>query len=163
MPTLTLLRHGESVGNASAIPNFMYDSPLSDVGKEQVKNISGHFDIVLCSPMLRAKQTLSCSKITYGTVETIMDAREKMRDKGDFLEGEDFTRQETIEEFISRMKKLKFFLKQYCKTNINVLLICHYWVMASLLTTEMDLPPEEFFECLKKYNIPNATLKEITI
>ncbi len=40
-------RHGESDGN-------YIDSPLTDKGREQAKQLVGHFDCVVCSPLRRA-------------------------------------------------------------------------------------------------------------
>jgi phosphohistidine phosphatase len=59
-----ILRHGIAVERGS--PDFENDSerPLTPKGKKQLRKISAamekmglHFDLILCSPLLRAKQT----------------------------------------------------------------------------------------------------------
>ncbi len=56
-----LLRHAESefnIGNED-----IFDAPLTDNGKKQAENLSGHYDKVICSPLTRTKQTLHLSKV----------------------------------------------------------------------------------------------------
>jgi broad specificity phosphatase PhoE len=61
---ITLLRHGESVGNAGNILQGQSDFPLSDKGKQQAHSLASHwkkmgltFDLVISSTLARAKQT----------------------------------------------------------------------------------------------------------
>ncbi len=69
MPQVTLLRHAESMANVANTmgkePINMYDAPLSDEGKQQASRVTGHYDVVLCSPMRRTRETLQNSSITY--------------------------------------------------------------------------------------------------
>ena len=55
-----IMRNGESVVNSTE-----KDTSLTDKGILQSKNKIGHFDVVICSPLLKAKQTLENSGITY--------------------------------------------------------------------------------------------------
>ena len=79
MPEIHLLRHGQSEFNAGNLDVF--DAALTDLGKRQASQVEGHFDLVLCPPLARAKQTLQNSQITYNEMKIIEDARERRKDK----------------------------------------------------------------------------------
>ena len=103
MSRIFLLRHGESEFNAG---NFdVHDARLTDLGKRQASKVTGHFDIVLCSPLTRAKQTLQFSAVTYDQFQEIPDARERKKDKSDFFPFEE-TKPESIKELIGRVRRL---------------------------------------------------------
>ena len=64
MFTITLLRQGESAGNANGQIQGQSDMPLTEKGYEQIHSIaqswqaSGkHFDLIISSPLLRARAT----------------------------------------------------------------------------------------------------------
>ncbi len=61
---LTLLRHGESVGNAESRWQGQADYPLTDRGREQARVLAEYwlkihvtFDLILASPLARARDT----------------------------------------------------------------------------------------------------------
>lgn len=61
---ITLLRHGESIGNAEGYYQGQYDFPLTDLGREQVRRLvarflkeGAQFDQIIASPLIRAKET----------------------------------------------------------------------------------------------------------
>ncbi|MCS6994648.1 MAG: histidine phosphatase family protein [Anaerolineales bacterium] len=61
---ITLLRHGESVGNAENRLQGHADFPLSETGREQARKLAArwkvegvNFDCVITSPLLRARET----------------------------------------------------------------------------------------------------------
>jgi broad specificity phosphatase PhoE len=61
---ITVLRHGESVGNAESRWQGQADYPLTDTGRAQArklaerwKNDKTKFDLVISSPLARAKET----------------------------------------------------------------------------------------------------------
>ena len=58
---LYFTRHAESQGN---VGSNTIDSPLTPAGIEQAKLLSGHFDLVVVSPLRRAQETLHYSRIT---------------------------------------------------------------------------------------------------
>lgn len=60
----TLLRHGQSVGNAESLHQGQFDFPLTEVGVQQSEALAHKwasdgviFDRILSSPLLRARQT----------------------------------------------------------------------------------------------------------
>ena len=61
---ITLLRHGESVGNAESRWQGQADFPLNDTGRAQARALAERwkaegtkFDFVIASPLVRAKET----------------------------------------------------------------------------------------------------------
>ena len=57
---LLIIRHGRTVANASGLLQGRVDNPLDDRGKQQAKQISaalGPIDVVVSSPLQRARQT----------------------------------------------------------------------------------------------------------
>lgn len=87
---ITLLRHGESVGNAESRWQGQADYPLTDVGRAQARALAqrwkseeAKFDLIITSPLLRAKETAEIvAKAVNIEVET--DALWLERDNGDF-------------------------------------------------------------------------------
>ncbi|MBI5963401.1 MAG: histidine phosphatase family protein [Chloroflexi bacterium] len=61
---ITVLRHGESVGNAESRWQGQADYPLTDTGRAQARALAGRwnnekvkFDLVIASPLVRTKET----------------------------------------------------------------------------------------------------------
>lgn len=61
---ITLLRHGESIGNAAGYYQGQSDFPLNETGKAQTRALAkrwlaegASFDLVITSPLARARQT----------------------------------------------------------------------------------------------------------
>lgn len=60
----TLLRHGESTGNADGVFQGQEDFPLTESGRKQVRSVASrwqfeevHFDRIITSPLVRARET----------------------------------------------------------------------------------------------------------
>ncbi len=71
---LTLLRHGESVGNAENRLQGQSDYPLSEKGRAQARALAERwqaegqkFDIAIASPLLRASETAEIISTMLGT------------------------------------------------------------------------------------------------
>lgn len=117
---ITLMRHGESEWNAN-INKIENDSILTQNGINLAKNISGIYDIVICSSQRRTLQTLEASNIKY----TILY-------KTDLCD-ENYTNNAPIDEFNNYIKILNpiknkilvishaNFIKQYCKLDKKIL------------------------------------------
>lgn len=62
--SLVLLRHGRSRADDEGVHEGRYDSPLTDVGRDQAARLAGHwrerevrFDRIVCSSLVRARET----------------------------------------------------------------------------------------------------------
>lgn len=93
---LYLVRHGRTLANAERRLQGRVDNPIDEVGREQVTALSGalgQVDRVVCSPLLRARQTAAAfgpepeiddrwQEIDYGVMDGVRLAdvpREVMR------------------------------------------------------------------------------------
>lgn len=87
---ITLLRHGESVGNAESRWQGQADYPLTDTGRAQAralaerwKNENVKFDLIISSPLARARETAEIiAQAVNGTVS--FDPLWLERDNGEF-------------------------------------------------------------------------------
>jgi len=88
---LTLLRHGESIGNAESRWQGQSDFPLTDTGRAQARALAerwqkenAKFDFLISSPLLRTKETteIIASVLNLNNVE--FDPLWLERDNGDF-------------------------------------------------------------------------------
>lgn len=125
---ITLIRHGQSVFNASyenspKIDDVMYtDCGLTELGKEQAKKLEMKFDLLILTPLKRTILTyvnsnIECEKILMKEV-----FREYRVDHSDFLEGEEFI-PETEDQIKIRVMEAINYLKQVKYENVGV--ICH--------------------------------------
>jgi broad specificity phosphatase PhoE len=117
------LRHAESIFNKYLVSEK--DCELTENGKQQAQDISGHYDIVICSTMKRACQTLDYSNLRYGHLFFTDLCREKKVDICDFLPHEDETQKETEEDLKNRIQAFLYFLKSQASPFQRVLVICH--------------------------------------
>ncbi len=94
-PCFYVLRHAESEYNIGN--HDVFDAPLSGNGKIQASHLYGHFDIILCSPMTRALQTLQCSNIIGDKLVLCHELREFKMAKADFLPFEEVVKETWLE------------------------------------------------------------------
>jgi len=87
---ITLLRHGESVGNAESRWQGQADYPLTDTGRAQAralaqrwKSENAKFDLILASPLVRALETAEIVAQALN-VEVESDPLWLERDNGEF-------------------------------------------------------------------------------
>ena len=99
---VTLLRHGESVGNAESRWQGQRDYPLTERGREQAQALATrwkkekvHFDTVISSPLSRAKETAEIVASSLN-LKVEFDALWLERDNGEFS---GLTAQEVKENF----------------------------------------------------------------
>lgn len=64
---ITLIRHARSTFNESG--DQSRDCPISETGKLQAGQLSGQYDIAICSTLKRARQTLDYSEILFADVQ----------------------------------------------------------------------------------------------
>jgi probable phosphoglycerate mutase len=87
---ITVLRHGESVGNAESRWQGQSDYPLTDTGRAQARALAERwrndqvkFDLVIASPLLRTKETAEIiAAVLNVTIE--FEPLWLERDNGDF-------------------------------------------------------------------------------
>jgi broad specificity phosphatase PhoE len=110
MPRVVFLRHAESAFNVDPQSTIL-DCPLTERGQQQASQLTGHYPLVITSPLLRARQMLDLSQITYSDLRVSLLVREHQVDPCDFLDGESPTSIETEEDLIRRgdqfLEKLK--------------------------------------------------------
>jgi len=87
---ITLLRHGESVGNAEARWQGQSDFPLTDTGRAQARALAERwkkenvkFDFLISSPLVRAKETAEIIASALD-LKVELDPLWLERDNGDF-------------------------------------------------------------------------------
>jgi broad specificity phosphatase PhoE len=87
---ITVLRHGESVGNAESRWQGQTDYPLTDTGRAQAQSLADRwteegekFDLVISSPLIRASETANIIAKTLG-LEVELDPLWMERDNGEF-------------------------------------------------------------------------------
>ena len=119
---IKFLRHAESIFNANLTSEK--DCELTEKGKEQASQINDEYDLIVCSIMKRACQTLDNSKLKYGRIIFTDLCREKRADICDYLPHEEEIK-ETEEELQARITKFKYFLKSQVSPYNRVLVISH--------------------------------------
>jgi broad specificity phosphatase PhoE len=117
------LRHAESIFNRDLTSEK--DCELTEKGKEQASQIAHEYDIVICSTMKRACDTLGFSHITYGRLIFTDLCREKRQDICDYLPHEDENIKESDEELQKRITSFLYFLKSQVSPYQNVLVVSH--------------------------------------
>lgn len=97
----------------------MIYSPLTDNGINQAKKLSGHYDLIVISPLRRAKETLQYSSITYNNIIINDNFRERIFNTTDRLLSEDKII-ETDQDFFNRVNKFHDGLESLCKKYENI-------------------------------------------
>lgn len=121
-----LQRHAESTANATHVHDIR-NVRLSPGGEKQAQKAFGYFDLVFCSPLRRARQTLEQSKIRYGRLVITPEAREKIVHPSDLLTDDEMEdgRKETDLEVQQRCVALFERLAEAYEPNKSVLIISH--------------------------------------
>ena len=171
---LYISRHGQTPMNVEDLICGRTDVPLTEVGQQQAKLLAEsaldkNIDVILCSPMLRARQTAQAVSDAIG-VPIWIDERLIEMDFGTF-EGrsrfdEDFmwiraqmsTRfpgGESGFDVAYRVYSLLYEIKEKYADK-TVLLVCHNCVSRAVRSFFMNLSTEEY----GNYHAPNAQLVE---
>lgn len=128
--SIHFLRHAQSLAN---IGNETIDSPLSSLGIQQSKQLTGYYDLVICSPLRRTKETLHYSNIVYDKLVINYNIREMVQNftSSLILEQRNNFIPETETSFWKRANKFTEELQNYCrdlsknKENSKILIISH--------------------------------------
>lgn len=137
MSTITLLRHSECFHNINAKYDFL-NCPLTPKGITQSQKLTGHFDLIICSPLRRCKDTLKYSNIKGSKTEFTELCREKMLNFADLTENDNIDYRETDDKFIKRCKEFHEYLKYQSQHYDKILVISHYLFIRALTGLEMD-------------------------
>ncbi len=130
MKTVTIIRHGQSKQNAGQCKNDdeLRNCALSDVGKEQSKNLNQNFDVVIVSPLKRAIETYENSNIKAGNViysDLFREHRE--HNLSEFLENEEVIPEINVRQ---RAQNAFQFLKELNFNNIGIVThLCFSWYL----------------------------------
>ncbi|CAF1012229.1 unnamed protein product [Adineta steineri] len=133
-----LLRHAESEYNVDPVNNDFIDCSITSNGQQQAAtlNVSQHsFDLILCSPLRRCRQTVDYSSLLEPSSNTKFEIcyllREQIKAKCDLLEGEqtDILIEESDESVEKRINELNEYLETLKSTNFpnykKILLVSH--------------------------------------
>jgi broad specificity phosphatase PhoE len=118
---VTFLRHARSIFNE--LNTSEKDCELSEFGKAQAADLSGNFDVVICSFMTRTRQTLALSKIQYKELYSSELCREFKTTICDYTKAEDEI-PETRESLAARAAEFCKYLKETFEGR-NVLVVSH--------------------------------------
>ena len=118
------LRHAESLAN---LGNILIDSPLSENGIKQSKQVEGHFDVIFCSPLRRTLETLHYSRLTYDNLVIEHDIREMVQDISSclLLEQREKFLPETLDSFWKRANRFTQTLEKKSEESNKILIISH--------------------------------------
>lgn len=171
---LYISRHGQTPWNVEDLICGRTDVPLTEVGQQQAQRLAESamdkgIDVILCSPMLRARQTAQAVSDAIG-VPIQIDERLIEMDFGTFEGtsrfGEEFqwiraqmsTRfpgGESGFDVAYRVYSLLYEIKEKYADK-TVLLVCHNCVSRAVRSFFMNLSTEEY----GNYHAPNAQLVE---
>ena len=118
MVKVYFIRHAQSTWNAYG--DLSKDTPITDKGKEQAKQVSGFVHTVICSNLLRAKETLAHSNLKYNDVIYTDLCREiKGGTPCDYLHHEDVNYHESNNDLVTRLAELKEIINELTKDDPN--------------------------------------------
>lgn len=121
---LTLIRH------AHPDKSHTSDPPLSPIGRDQATTLSGHYPLVVISPLRRTLDTYIHSNI-HGDRVVISDLLREQRDSStyNYFRCEDI-HPETKADVMERIKKLKFWLEEQPEREVcfitSAFLMCYF-------------------------------------
>lgn len=120
---VSFLRHAQSIFNRDLTSEK--DCSLSEYGKQQAESIQGNYDVIICSTMKRAKETLQYSQLASKKLYFTEICREVRVDICDFFESEEESNLESEQELQRRIKLFKQYLKERTEPGQTVLVISH--------------------------------------
>lgn len=133
MQKIELLRHAQSLFNRYGIDER--DCGITNQGREQASKIEGYWDLVICSPMRRCRETLEASQIKYGELKIEEMCRERRDSQCDFFYKEEVPK-ESVEELLERCSQFKNLLRELRKKYNTILVVSHsgfIWHLTSFL------------------------------
>lgn len=128
---LTFVRHAQSENNTGN--KIEKDTRLTLQGKEMCKNIKGKYELVICSTLWRAKETLLNSHLDYDTVIYSDLCREQMNKSADNYQIREDILPETEREFKNRCKKFQILLDTLSGLYNSICVISHSGTLTELV------------------------------
>jgi len=164
---LYIVRHGQTEWNVEKKIQGRFDTPLNETGKMQARETKNklsntNIDVIICSPLLRAKQTAEIInenrnipviyddriiERSFGEIEGIPIQDVDFYSFWDYYKNVQYKNAETMHDLFNRIYSFLEDIKIKYK-NTDVLLVTHGGV---------GMPVECFF----KGNIPRGSLMEI--
>lgn len=157
---LYVIRHGQTDANAQGIYNGTLNEDINYTGIEQAEQTKElmkdkHYDIIYCSPMLRAKHT--CEIINEKNIPVIYDNRLSERTLGKLdgknLEKEGFSRNsfydynyksndETFEDLPTLFKRVHEFLDEVIQKekDKSILIVAHGGILRAIYFYFNEIP-----------------------
>lgn len=170
------MRHGQSLDNANKLVSGNRETPLTELGKYQAKLAARRskklpIDLIVCSPLGRAKQTASIMAdiLDYPEASILMLDELRERDLGD-LEGVSYAKNERLNgnfpavEHIRGVEPLDRLharvqhamrLIMQDKKHRCVLVVCHFIVGRMLRVVAEGKEPQAIYE---EPRLENATI-----
>jgi broad specificity phosphatase PhoE len=143
---LTFLRHAESIFNRDGTSEK--NCSLSELGVQQASQVTGSYDVIICSILKRAKETLLHSQLSSKHLYFTDTCREVRRDICDYLDHEDESIPDTDEEIEKKIKNFKEFLRSKVKATDKVLVISHRDFIHAIGKGKYPLPKNAEFQIL---------------
>ena len=160
--TLYLLRHGETRANGRYVGTTdleVTEAGLAALADSSLREVVAEIDQVLCSPMLRCRQTAEVlglepviveelREIDFGRwenrtfAEIARDWPEKVAEWCHWSEGFTFPEGENIGHFIKRIQAVAKMVEE--ATASRILLVSHGGVVRHLLCHFLRIPPENY-------------------
>lgn len=120
---ITLLRHAQSTYNANG--DMSPNVGITDEGKIQASRLNGEFDLVICSTLRRARETLDHSNIKYKKIIFTEMCREVSGGNPvNSYNGETFLENE--EDIKHRITSFKLFLLKKSKRYNKIIVVAHH-------------------------------------
>ncbi len=162
-----VVRHGQTEWNVQKKVMGRFDAPLTEVGLEQAKEVSNKLkyidiDLIICSPLKRAKQTAKVINKNknisiiyddrlieryFGNLEGVLIDSINFNEYWDYYKNLDDNNVETMHKMFKRIYNFLDDIKEKYK-NKNVLLVTHGGVGMSI-------------NCYFQNNIPKGSLREL--
>lgn len=121
---IRLIRHAESTWNA--LGDTSNNVPTTENGKNQAKNLSGEYDLVVCSTLRRARETIDNSNIKYKKIIFTDLCREHFDGNPSNYFSLEEHKKESQEELLQRTEEFKCFVGKLMKDNYKICVITHY-------------------------------------
>lgn len=167
---LYVMRHGKTKFNDEKKFNGKIDEDINEIGikqaeeaREKVKNLE--IDLIICSPLLRAKHT--CDIINANNVPVIYDERLEERACGiyegrelgefyytDFWNYNSKLQVEGLESIQDLFKRVELFLDEIKEKykNKNILLVAHGGISKGVYYYFNDIPEDGMVNKFRTYN-----------